>query len=79
MFNTLHHVSKEMNASASLEFKNFKEGLDKVETPKEVAEALRQDNQTVMVQGVTHDGENLTLKNDDFKLIKRLILFRAIL
>jgi len=77
MFNTLHHVSKEMNASASLEFKNFKEGLDKVETPKEVAEALRQDNQTVMVQGVTHDGENLTLKNDDFKLIKKINLVQG--
>lgn len=74
MFNTLHRVSKEMNSTTSLEFKNLKEGLDKVETPKEVAEALKQDNQTVMVQGVTVDGEQLTLKNDDFKLIKKINL-----
>src|SRR5690606_4845874 len=77
MFNTLHRVSKEMNSTTSLEFKNLKDGLDKVETPKEVAEALKQDNQTVMVEGVTVDGEELTLKNDDFKLIKKVNLVQG--
>lgn len=76
-FDKLHHISKEMNSNTSLEFKNLKDGLDKKETPKEVAEALRQDNQTVMVQGVTVDGENLTLKNDDFKLIKKINLVQG--
>ena len=30
-----------------------------------------------MVQGVTVDGENLTLKNDDFKLIKKINLVQG--
>lgn len=39
-----------MNSTTSVEFKNFKDGLDKQETPKEIAAALKQDNQVVRVE-----------------------------
>lgn len=63
-----------MNSVTSVEFKNLKEGLDKAETPKEIAAALKQDNQIVKVEGITKEGENLTLSNEDFKLAKKINL-----
>ncbi|ADI91857.1 hypothetical protein [Acinetobacter oleivorans] len=74
MFDDIHLATKKMNSTTSVEFKNLKEGLDKEETPKEIAAALKQDNQVVKVEGITQDGENLTLSNEDFKLQKKINL-----
>ena len=74
MFDALHKASNQMNSTTSVEFKNFKDGLDKQETPKEIAAALKQDNQVVRVEGITTDGETLILSNDDFKLHKKINL-----
>lgn len=74
MFDDLHKAGTKMNSVTSVEFKNLKEGLDKTETPKEIAAALKQDNQIVKVEGITKEGENLTLSNEDFKLAKKINL-----
>jgi len=74
MFDDLHKATTKMNSITSVEFKNLKDGLDKKETPKEIAAALKQDNQVVKVEGITKQGENLTLSNEDFKLNKKINL-----
>ena len=74
MFDDLHKATTKMNSTTSVEFKNLKDGLDKEETPKEISAALKQDNQVVKVEGVTKEGETLTLSNEDFKLHKKINL-----